>query len=111
MIKAILAESTGPFKGSAFVDASTQAYQGLEPEGNIFVYIEGIILAVFSILGVVLLFLILYAGFLWMTAMGDPKKVTKATDILKESVIGLIILLSAYAISFTVIRTITAASG
>ncbi len=73
--------------------------------------ITNIVTAVFSILGLIFLFLILYAGFLWMTAMGDPKKVTKAKDILSQAVIGLIIVVTSYAISFFVVNLVGTAGG
>ncbi|HCC83450.1 TPA: hypothetical protein DEP96_01215 [Candidatus Uhrbacteria bacterium] len=57
-------------------------------------------------LGVIFLILIIYAGLLWMTAAGNEDKVKKAQGILMSSVIGLIILLSAYAISYFVISNI-----
>ncbi|KKW28809.1 MAG: hypothetical protein UY72_C0061G0004 [Candidatus Uhrbacteria bacterium GW2011_GWD2_52_7] len=59
-----------------------------------------------SFLGVIFLLLIIYAGFLWMTARGDSKAVDKAKDILTTSVVGLVILLSAYAISSFVIESL-----
>lgn len=62
-----------------------------------------------SFLGVIFLLLIIYAGFTWMTAQGDPKAVGKAKDILITSVVGLVILLSAYAISSFVIESLQSA--
>lgn len=62
-------------------------------------------------LGVVFLILIIYAGLLWMTAGGNPDSVKKAQQILLNSVIGLIILLSAYAISSFVINELSSATG
>lgn len=70
-----------------------------------------LISALLSVLGVIFLLLIIWAGFTWMTAQGDPKKVDKAKDILITSVIGLIILLSAYAISTFVIEQLATATG
>lgn len=68
----------------------------------------GRIIGVFlSILGIVFLILVIYAGFLWMTAAGDSAKVEKARKILVQAVIGLIITLSAYAITSFVIRSLT----
>lgn len=49
-------------------------------------------------LGVIFLVLLLYAGFLWMTAGGDPDKVKKAQGAIKNAVIGLVIIASAWAI-------------
>ncbi|NBS68186.1 hypothetical protein EBT31_04635 [bacterium] len=62
-----------------------------------------------SLLGIVFLFLTLYAGWLWMTAAGDSKQTGKAKDILITAVVGLVILLSAYAISNFVITQVQTA--
>ncbi len=59
---------------------------------------------VLSLLGVVFLILIIWAGFKWMTAQGEAKETEKARDILINAVIGLAIILSAYAISDFVIN-------
>jgi len=68
-----------------------------------------IINIVLSLIGVIMVVLIIYAGFLWMTAAGEPKKVEKAKDILQAAIIGLVIVLAAYAIaSFVVSKLITA---
>src|SRR5688572_20123444 len=41
--------------------------------------------AALGLLGVVLVVLIIYAGFLWMTAQGDPDKVKKAKGIITNA--------------------------
>ncbi len=74
--------------------------------------IIGRIINVFlSILGVVFLILLVYAGAIWMTAGGDGKKVDKAKGILINAVVGLLITMSAYAISVFVINLLTDATG
>ena len=62
-----------------------------------------IIKIVLGLLGTIFLVLTVYAGFLWMTASGEEEKITKAKDILKTSVIGLIIILAAYSITYFVV--------
>jgi hypothetical protein len=69
--------------------------------------IGNIIHAFLAILGVVFLILVIYAGWLWMTAQGDPKKVEKAQSILTNGVIGLVIILSAYGITTWVVNLLT----
>lgn len=64
-----------------------------------------------GLLGVIFLVLIIYAGFLWMTAAGNDSQVGKAKNIMITSVVGLVILLSAYAISSFVITQLTTATG
>lgn len=52
-----------------------------------------------SIIGVVFLILMIYGGASWMNARGDETKVTKAQGIIRNSIIGIIIVVSAYAIT------------
>lgn len=59
---------------------------------------------VLGMLGVLFLILTIYAGLLWMTAGGNTENVKKAKSILLNSVIGLIIVLSSYAITATVLQ-------
>lgn len=61
--------------------------------------------AVLSLLGVIFVILIIYAGILWMTAGGEEAKVEKAQKILKNAIIGLIITVSVFAI-YAAIRPI-----
>lgn len=67
-----------------------------------------IITPLFGLLGALFLVLIIYAGFLWMTAGGESKQVDKAKSILINSTIGLIITLAAYAITNFIFDAITA---
>lgn len=59
-----------------------------------------------SVIGVLLIIYVLYAGYNWLTARGDEEKVEKAKDTLKRAVIGVIIIVAAYAISVFVIGKI-----
>lgn len=61
--------------------------------------IAQIINVALGLLGVVCVVLVLYAGFLMMTAAGNEEKVEKGKGVLVYALIGLAIILSAYAIS------------
>jgi len=52
-----------------------------------------------GLLGIIFLVLTIYGGFKWMMAGGDSAEIEKAKNILVNGVIGLVIVLSAYAIS------------
>lgn len=54
----------------------------------------------FSMVGVIFLILMVYAGYLWMMAQGNEEQVTKAKALIRSSIIGLIIAVSAYAITW-----------
>ncbi len=79
---------------------------GLSASTDLATIIGSLINVFLTILGIILLVLILYAGFLWMTAGGETDKTKKAKDIMINAVIGLIILLAAYAISNFVIEAL-----
>lgn len=54
---------------------------------------------VLSFVGVIFLLLMIYAGLNWMTAQGSQEKVGKSKDLMTNAIIGLIIVLAAYAIT------------
>ena len=58
--------------------------------------------AVLSLVGLIFLILMVYAGVLWMTARGEAAQVEKAQDIIKTCIIGLAVIVSAYAITYFV---------
>jgi len=62
-----------------------------------------------SFLGAIALVIIMYAGFLWMTSNGDEEKVNKAKDILKNAIIGLVIILASWAIATFIISRLAGA--
>ena len=73
-------------------------------------YISKIITALLSVLGVIFLAFTIYGGIRWMTAAGNEEKVKKARELIIESIIGVIIVLAAYAISYFILRATTASS-
>ena len=52
-----------------------------------------------TFLGVIFLGLMIYAGYLWMLARGNEQEVERAKNIIIAAVIGLVVVLSAYAIT------------
>ena len=68
-----------------------------------------IIKVVLGFVGTLFFALTVYAGYLWMTAQGNEEQVTKAKDVLKMAVIGVIIVVAAYSIT-TFILLFTAQS-
>lgn len=64
--------------------------------------VGSIINAVLTFVGLIFLVLMVYAGFLWMTAAGDEGKIDKSKSIIIAAIIGLVIVMSAYAITYFV---------
>lgn len=86
--------------------AAKSGYNAGVTEGTLSETVGKIIKAVLGLLGTIFLALTIYAGVLWMTAAGEEEKITKATGILKTSVIGLIIILAAYSITYFVLSNL-----
>lgn len=68
-----------------------------------------IIKVILSLLGLIALIIILMGGFKWMTSGGNEEKVGEAKKLLGAGVIGIVIILAAYAITqFVVVQMNTA---
>jgi len=99
--------------------AQTDILEGMKPiqeqtglgGGDLRVIIAKIIRVVLGFVGVIMIIIVLYAGFLWMTSAGDEAKVNKAKAWLLNGIIGLIIIFSAYSIVSFVISKLLKATG
>lgn len=82
------------------------------PDTDIRITIARIVRIALGLLGIVALCLMIYAGFVWMTAAGNEDRIAEAKKILINATIGLIIILSAYAIvSFVMSKLVEATTG
>lgn len=52
-----------------------------------------------SLLGIIFLVIIIFAGYRWMTASGNEEEVKKAQEAIKRGIIGLLIVILAYAVT------------
>jgi hypothetical protein len=91
------------------VEQETQNFgrkAGFSPEASLSSVIPAIIGVFLGLLGIIFVILIIYAGYNWMTAAGDSDKVDKAKETLQRAIIGLVITVSAYAITYFVFTNI-----
>ncbi len=70
-----------------------------------------IVNVVLGFMGIVLLFYLIYGGFLWMTSGGESKGVDAAKKMIQNAIIGLVIIVSSYAISSFVLSQLVAITG
>lgn len=63
-----------------------------------------VIQAALSLLGIIFLVIIVFAGYRWMTAAGNEEAIKKSQEAIKRAIIGLIIVLMAYAITYFVFK-------
>lgn len=68
-------------------------------ENNLGNIVGTVISVILSLVGVIFLILMVYAGIIWMTARGDDSKTENAKKTITASLIGLFIVVSAYAIT------------
>ncbi|MDD3285612.1 MAG: hypothetical protein PHG95_03180 [Patescibacteria group bacterium] len=99
-----LIDSQEGFKGKEI-----QAAFGNDTPDDIRITMVRIIMIVLSVLGVIFLSLLLFAGFKYMTAAGNEDKVKEAVKQITQAVIGLVIILSAWGISYFILLRIRAA--
>lgn len=64
---------------------------------------QRVINIVFSFLGIIAVMVIVYAGFLWLTAGGEEDKAKQGRTLLFQAAIGVIIVLSAWLIAYFII--------
>ena len=79
-----------------------------EKEGFLAKTIGRIIGVVLAFIGILFLCLTIYGGIIWMMAGGNEQEVEKAKNIIISAVLGLIIVLAAYAITAFVGQQLTA---
>lgn len=98
------------FGGDIGGDTSFATSAGLG-EADLIDTIASIIRIALGFLGVIAVVIILLGGFKWMTAGGNDTKVGEAKKLIFSGIIGLIIIISAYAIASFVITSIVNATA
>jgi len=78
---------------------------------DIRITIARIIRTAMSLLGIIAVLIILYGGFKWMTSAGSDEAVGDAKKIITAGIIGLVIILTAYAIASFVINSLVTATS
>jgi len=89
------------------------AEDGAGYEGNVSIggVVAIVIQILLSILGVIFVSMIVYSGFLWMMARGNEEQARKAKDIIRHALVGLIITLTAYSITYFIVRVLALSIG
>lgn len=91
---------------SELQQAANEAYGSPKPT-PIPTVAGNIINILLAIGGIIFLLLVVYAGYQYLTAAGDEKKVTTAKQTLANGVIGLILIIAAYSISSFVLEALS----
>ncbi len=113
LMAAFVGMSVLPTASSAAIDTGLKKFKSTAQlgESDIKTSIGNIVEVILGFLGIVAILIVLWAGFLWMTATGNEDQVTKAKGILISGLIGLLIIMSAYAITAFVLQDLGSAAG
>ncbi len=108
----------GIFLASSHVFAQADAFgvntvKGFLPLGgeDIRLIAAKIIRIFLSLLGIIAIGLIMYAGFTWMTSGGNEEKIATAKKTLINATIGLVIIMSSFAITQFILGRLADATG
>ncbi len=95
------------------LDATGKAamYDTSGANSDLTVTVGTIIGELLGLVGVLFLVLMIYAGFLYMTAQGNEEQVEKAKGLIKNAIIGIVIVFMAYAITSFVTTNIIEKTG
>lgn len=93
-------------QADVFADAA-----GLNKSVTIGQVVGNLIKIALSLLAIIFIVLLVYAGFQWMTAEGNEDKVTKAKETIVRAIIGLVIIIAAYSITYFVFQNVNKAAG
>lgn len=92
--------STSPLETTAVA----AGYNVTSNNNNALALASSIIAIALTFLGTIFLALIIYAGVTWMLAEGNEQRAEKARNILNQAIVGLIIVVGAYGISYALLQ-------
>ena len=110
------AKTTSPDPLKELESTGKIAY-GSAPQTDVATVIGNVIKIVLEVLGLILFVLLISGGVMWMTSGGDEEQIKKAKNLLSNAIIGLAIIILAYATAhfvterFSKVPTSTSSSG
>lgn len=93
------------------LDETAKEAYGKVPADTLPTMAGKIIGAALSLLGVVFLVLMVYGGILWMTAHGNAEQLKKSREIIIAAIVGLIVVLLAYALTSFIMNSLATTSS
>lgn len=80
---------------------------GLDTSVRIGGVISAVIRGFLGLLGIIFIVLMVYAGYIWMTAAGNEDDIKKSKNLIKAAIIGLIIIIAAYSLTYFVFEALS----
>jgi hypothetical protein len=101
---------TGPTNTGSSPSQTVTLINPLKGGSNIKSFLSSILAFVVSIGSIVVILMLVFVGFKFVTAQGEPGKITEARQMLLWTVVGALILLGAQAIASGIEATVQALS-
>lgn len=101
----IIQKMTDSVKGFNLVNG------GDNPEVKTEIVVGRVIGAFLSVFGIIFLGLMIYGGYKWMMASGREEELSTAKSTIRSAIIGLSIVLSAYAITYFITLSLQTATN
>lgn len=104
--QAIAAPTTNPLK--ELQSAGGKAYTGSAQKTprDLRYTVATVIKMALQLVGIIMLCLMLYSGYLWMSARGDDSKVSEAKTVIRNAVIGMALVAMSYTLVSFVFRSV-----
>jgi uncharacterized membrane protein YwzB len=99
-----LSQAQGVITGQ--VDTFGKTVYGVDEAGDPAVTAARIINPILGLLGIIFIVLMLYAGYLYLTSLGKEEQIKKSKQLIVSAIIGVIIIIAAYAITAFVLDAI-----
>ncbi len=117
LVTPTLALGASVLENALYADPASETgklLKNFEPRGVAKIKTPGVIVfevlqIVLGFLGIVGVIMMIYAGFLWITAGGEEEKATQGRTILFQAIVGILIVLAAYTITYFIINQLTTA--
>ncbi|KKU13687.1 MAG: hypothetical protein UX17_C0011G0003 [Parcubacteria group bacterium GW2011_GWC2_45_7] len=78
--------------------------------GDVRIFLAGLVQAALSLVGVIFFLMILYGGYLWLTAGGNEDQVKKGREFITRAVVGFMVTIGALIITRFVTELIVTSS-
>lgn len=88
----------------AFSIAESTASSSYNTKTSLAVIGGNLITVIFSLVGSIFIIFVVYGGYLYMTAAGNDEKADKGKRVISQSIIGVVVLMAAYAITYFLIK-------
>lgn len=92
--------------GLMLTDTAKNAGYSISGESDLASQAAGVISIILTLLGTIFLAMIIYSGIRWMTAGGNEQSIDKAKGTIRQAIIGLIIVVGAYALSYFFLKVL-----